>query len=116
MAPRIVLCIVCTLGADPHGGCINTPNPVIVCYSRHLTTRKYRNPLPAAGDAVTDGKPTGSFANATSKAMMPTVCRIITTAQYYNVSNVAISSNSSDCAVIVPRVSLVLVSMNSLIK
>ncbi len=72
--------------------------------------------LPTADDAVTDGKPTGSIANATSKAIMPTVCRIITTAQYYNVSVGAASSNSSDYADIVPRVSLALVSMNPLIK
>jgi hypothetical protein len=59
-----------------------------------------------------DGKPTGSFAKATSKAIMPTVCHIITTAKYYNVNVGAASSDSSDYATIVPRVSLVLVSMN----
>jgi hypothetical protein len=70
----------------------------------------------AADDAVMDGKSTGSFANATSKAIMPTVCRIITTAQYYNISIGATSFDSSDYADIVLRVSWVLVSMNSLIK
>jgi hypothetical protein len=72
--------------------------------------------LPATGDAVTDGIFTGKITNASSEAMMPTVCRIITTAQYYNVSDGAVSSDSSNCANIVPRVGLVLVSMNSLIK
>ncbi len=35
--------IVCTPRANPHSGCINTPNLVIVCHSRHLTTRNYRD-------------------------------------------------------------------------
>jgi hypothetical protein len=87
----------------------------IVCHSRHLTTHKYRN-RPTRNDAVMDGKPTGSFANATSKAIMPTVCHIITTAQYYNVSIGDASSDSSGYADIFLRVSLVLVSMNSFIK
>jgi hypothetical protein len=49
---------------------------------------------------------------------MPTehVCRIITTAQYFNASIGATSSDSSNYADTFPRVSLVLVSMNSLIK
>jgi hypothetical protein len=59
--------------------------------------------VPAADDADTDGKPTGSFANATSEAIMPTVCRIIITAQYYNVSVDAASSDSSDYAEVVPK-------------
>ncbi len=74
--------------------------------------------LPATDDAVTDGKSTGNFANATSKAIMPTeqVCCIITNAQYFNASIGAASSDSSDYVDTVPRVSLVLVSMNSLIN
>jgi len=71
--------------------------------------------LPAAGDAITDGVFTSKFANPTSEANMPTVCHIITTAQYSNLSNGAVSSDSS-IANILPRVSAVLVSMNSLIK
>ncbi len=71
--------------------------------------------LPAADDAITDGIFTGEIANPTSEANMPTVCRIITTAQYSNLSDSAVSSNSS-IADILPRVSAVLVSMNLLIK
>ena len=71
--------------------------------------------LPAAGDAITDGLFTGKIANPTSEANMPTVCRIIPTAQYSNLSNGAVFSDSS-IANILPRVSAVLVSMNSLIK
>jgi hypothetical protein len=70
--------------------------------------------LPAAGDAITDGIYTGKIANPTSEANMPTVCRIITTAQYSNLSDGAVSFDSS-IANILPRVSAVLVSMNSLI-
>ncbi len=47
---------------------------------------------------------------------MPTVCHIITTAQYFNAIISAASSDSSDYADTVPRVSLVLVSINLLIK
>jgi hypothetical protein len=71
--------------------------------------------LPTAGDAITAGIFTGKIANPTSEAHMPTVRRIITTAQYSNLSNGAVSSDSS-FAKILPRVSAVLVSMNSLIK
>jgi hypothetical protein len=76
--------------------------------------------LSTTDNAVPDGKPTGHFANATSNAIMPThqVCRIISTAQYFNDSIVgATSSNSSENAdMLVPKVSLVLVSINLLIK
>jgi hypothetical protein len=115
MAPRIVSCIVCALGANPHSGCINTPNLVIITIATTSLPASTATALPTAGDAITDGIFTGKIANATSEANMPTVCRIITTAQYSNVSDGAVSSNSSN-ADIVPRVSLVLVSMNSLIK
>ncbi len=71
--------------------------------------------LPAAGDAITDGIFTGKIANPISEANMPPVCRIIPTAQYSNLSDGAVSSNSS-IADILPRVSAVLVSMNSSIK
>ncbi len=66
--------------------------------------------LPTAGDAITDGISTGKIANPTSEANMPTVCRIITTAQCSNLSDGAVSSDSS-IADILP-----LVSMNSLIE
>ncbi len=73
--------------------------------------------LPTAGDAITYGLITGKIANPTSdsEAYMPTVCRMITTAQYSNLSDGAVSSDSC-IANILSRVSAVLVSMNSLMK
>ncbi len=71
--------------------------------------------LPAAGDAITYGLFTGKIANPNSEANMPTVCRIIPTAQYSHLSDGDVSSDSS-IANILPRVSAVLISMNSLIK
>jgi hypothetical protein len=67
--------------------------------------------LLAAGDAITDGIYTSKIANPTSEANMPTVCRIIPTAQYSNLSDGAVSSDSS-IANIFPRVSAVLVSIH----
>jgi hypothetical protein len=67
--------------------------------------------LPAAGNAITYGLFTGKIANPTSEANMATVCRIIPTAQYSNLSDGAVSSDSS-IATILPRVIAVLVSMN----
>jgi hypothetical protein len=75
--------------------------------------------LPTIDNGFLVGKPTGSFANTTSEseAIMPTQqeCCIITTTQYFKKSIVdALSSNSSDYSDTVPKVSLVLVLMNSL--
>jgi hypothetical protein len=51
--------------------------------------------LPAAGDAITDGLFIGKIANPTSETNMPTVCCIIPTAHYSNLSDGAVSSDSS---------------------
>jgi hypothetical protein len=120
----------CALSVQHHGlpralSMLSVPTLTVAastCLTRSLSTiaatslpASTTTALPATGDAITYGLFTGKIANPNSEANMPTVCRIIPTAQYSNLSDGAVSSDSS-IANILPRVIAVLVSTNSSMK
>jgi hypothetical protein len=101
--------MVCSLGFDAHGGCLSTPNSVIVHQSHNLTQAP-PTPNPLLVLSMGNCKHITSY----SEANMPTSCSIIPTPLYSNGGDNSAMSSDSSIPDTLLRVSAVLVSMNSL--